>query len=219
MAMKTPTKTRSLFCFLFVPLAFMLIPGCVPVFSELQSARTVGQNRIEIAPSFSSVHYSEEGETDGAQNHMGMQVAYGITPNIDVRARYEYLWTINDAFEEGVHIFGIGPKFGIVKDKIAFYAPIGRALGEDYKDSWQLHPTLLLTLPVMRDKIDITLSPKYLLLFCEDCDDLIAINLGLSFSTNLHKWAIRPEYGLLFDPGESGYYGHFSIGLSTTFGL
>jgi len=96
--------------------------------------------------------------------------------------------------------------------------PVGRAFGEDYSNSWQIHPTLLLTIPAISNKLDINLSPKYLMTFCEDCDDFIAVNLGLAFSDDLNKWAVRPEFGLLFDPGSSDFSSHLSLGVSMIFG-
>jgi len=188
----------------------IICQSCTPVFSELQSARTVGKNRIELTPSFSSVSSTDGGKTEGVQNEYGLQLAYGISSKVDLRFRYVYI--------DGVSVVGIGPKFSLLKNKIAFSLPIGTALGANAGNTWELHPTLLFTVPAIKDKLDINLSPKYLMTLCKACEDLAAVNLGLSFSNNLNKWAIRPEYGLLFNPGESGHFSQFSIGFSTTFG-
>jgi hypothetical protein len=203
---------------LLIGLGLLILQGCAPVFSELQSARTVGDNRVEFTPSISTVDYTEDGEREGLQNHIGLQAAYGITDKIDIRARYERIWIKEEGIDEGVSVFGIGPKFSLLENKIALYIPIGRAFGDETEETWQIHPTLLLTYPAVEDKLDITLSPKYLITLCEGCEDLIAVNLGLSFGNDLKQWSIRPEYGILFNPGESGYFGQFSIGYSTTFG-
>lgn len=40
----------------------------------------------------------------------------------------------------------------------------------------------------------------------------MAFNLGLGLSADFNRWAIRPEYGMLFNPGEEGHFGQFSIG-------
>jgi hypothetical protein len=196
----------------------VLLTSCAPVFSELQSARTVGENRIEVTPSFSTVNFTEDGESDGVQNHLGIQSAYGISSKLDIRLRYEYIWLQDDNGDNDAHVLGIGPKYSLLENKIAIAVPFGRAFGEATKDTWQVHPTFLFTIPAIKDNLDINLSPKYLLTLCRDCDDYIAINLGLSFSNDFTKWAIRPEYGILFDPGESGHFAHFSIGFSTAFG-
>ena len=195
----------------------ILLYSCAPVFSELQSARTVGKNKIEFTPSLSSVHFSKNLDSEGVQNHIGIQTAYGITQKLDIRARYERFWLKEGDRQDGLSVVGIGPKVSLVENKIAFFIPIGKSFSEDILDTWGIHPTLLFTLPALRDKIDLTLSPKYLWTFCDHCDDFIAVNLGVSLSTDLNKWAIRPEYGLLFNPGESGYFGQFSLGFSTVF--
>jgi len=194
--------------------------SCAPVFSELQSARTVGKDKVEVTPSFSSVSTGDD-EREGIQNHLGVQVAYGISEKLDVRLRYEYIWGKEDVSYEGgnVSVLGIGPKYSLLKNKIAVALPMGRAFGGGFDNSsWQIHPTVLLTLPAIEDKLDISLSPKYLIAFCEDCDSLLAFNLGLAFSSDLSKWSIRPEYGISFDPGSSGYFAHFSLAVSTVLG-
>lgn len=198
---------------------FAALQSCAPVFSELQSARTVGKNRFELTPSYSTVSFTSDKETDGIQNHLGLRAAYGITPKLDLRFAYERIWPKEEGeFSDGVDVVGIGPKVSLVENMVAVSLPVGRALGEDSKDSWQFHPTLLLTLPAVPDKFDITLAPKYLFTFCEDCEDLVAVNLGLALSSDLKKWAIRPEYGMLFNPGEEGHFGQFSLGVTVAFG-
>ena len=55
---------------LFSLLLILLINGCAPIFSEMQSARTVGKNNIEATASFSSVSFrdTENKESDHTQN-------------------------------------------------------------------------------------------------------------------------------------------------------
>jgi len=57
-------------------------------------------------------------------------------------------------------------------------------------------------------------SVKYILRFAEDQDDLLAFNIGLGLSPDLERYAIRPEGGLLINPGEDDFYWHWSLGLS-----
>ena len=192
--MKKLSKFKSQCYVLVLLLTSIAFQNCAPVFSELQSARMVGKNKVEITPSYSSITISEDGESDGLQNHIGLQAAYGISEKLDIRARYELIWMKGSEISENVSILGIGPKFSAIQNWLAFYIPIGRAFGEDTNDSWQLHPTVLFTIPALKDKIDITISPKYLATLCKSCDDYIAINFGAAFSSNLNKWSIRPEY-------------------------
>lgn len=194
----------------------LLMQSCAPVFSDVQSARTAGDDCWEITPVFTNVNYTERGTVTGLQNHIGIHAAYGITPRIDVRIRYEYIWLKHENAD--LHIIGMGPKFSLLENKIAFHLPFGFAVGKHLGNTLQVHPTLLFTFPLVEENIEVTLAPKYLITACDDCEDVFAVNLSAALSTHLSRWAIRPEYGILFNPGYRGFVGQFSIGLSFSFG-
>jgi hypothetical protein len=205
--------------FIAVSITFLtLLPSCVSPFSELQSARLVGKNNVELTPAYTTTSATSDGETDGIQNHVALHAAFGLSSKVDLRMRYEYLWTKDDDFGNGISVIGFGPKVSLLENRIALSLPIGTAFGDEITDTWEFQPSVLFTLPAIPDKLDITFAPKYILTFCEDCDDLMAFNLGLAISNNVSSWAIRPEYGLLYDIGESGHASQFSIGISKTFG-
>lgn len=205
--------------FVYILLGFQLgFQSCVPVFSELQSARLVGKNRFELTPMFSTVSASDQGTTEHLQNEYGLQAMIGVSDKVDFRLRTEVLtFRGSDYFDWGA-IFGFGPKISLIKDKMSISLPFGTSIDDNFMNEWEFQPALLLTWPAVPGKLDITLSPKYIWSFCENCQNLGAINIGLAISTDLSKWAIRPEYGQLYDFGESGHVGQFSIGLSKTFG-
>ena len=94
--------------------------------------------------------------------------------------------------------------------------PVGFAFGEDVNSgkSWAVHPTVLLTAPVS-PHVELNASTKALIPFSEG-DTLLAVNLGAGFG-NLDRWAIRPEIGFLFNPGESGHFTQIGVAL-TLFG-
>jgi len=213
-------KTKIIFLALII--SSFIFKSCAPVFSELQSARTVGKNRIEFTPSYSTVSFSSENETNEVQKHIGLQTAYGLSANTDIRARFEYVWlTDNNNSENGFYVLGMGPKICFIKDRLSFYLPIGKVFAKDLKadsKTWELHPTLLFSIPLVKNKFELNLSPKYLVIFNEDSDDLLAFNFGIAISNNLSKWSVRPEYGLLYNPGNSGHFSHFSLGFSLSFG-
>ena len=181
--------------------------SCAPLFSELQSARLVGKGNIEGTPYFTSTSISSDGETDHVQNHYGIQVAYGLINGLDLRARYEYISVSQGG--GATNVFGIGPKVGLLKDRIAAYVPVGFAFGGDVDgiEEVEVQPTLLFTIPAWK-YLEINPSLKGIIgdeFYC-------AFNLGLGLSTNLDKYVIRPEYGMWFNPGEKGHYGQFSVG-------
>lgn len=193
--------------------------SCAPLFSDMQSARLVGKNNVEITPGYSSVQFAREGQRESVGSFVGLQAGYGLSDKVDLRVRYEHYQYEN----EETNVFAFGPKIGLVKDRIAFYLPVGFAFGgfvQESSNSWQMHPTILFTLPIEPNKIEFNPSVKHIVSFCNDCyNPLFAFNLGAGLSSDLSKWAIRPEYGLLYNLNEKGHYENFSIGLSLNMSL
>lgn len=198
-------KTNSKLKFLGIVSFSTILHSCFPVFSELQSARTVGKNRVEITPNATVA-------TDGwgEQYEFGGQLAYGITSKFDMRFKYEYV--------EGVNAIAIAPKISLRENKIAFTVPIGTAFTYGFKETYGLniHPTFLFTACPLKDKIDLTFSPKLLLSFSDSPTASLALNFSPAFSRNLKNWAIRPEIGALV--GNGGLALQLSMGLSIAFG-
>lgn len=194
-------------------------PACAPVFSDLQSAKLVRPGGVELTPSASRVGFSEDDEEDSGhiQDQFGVQLGVGVHEAVELRGRYEHIKVTGEG-GPSFEVVGFGPKVRLVKDRVALYVPVGRAFGgpeeSELGDSWAVHPTLLLTLPAHRT-VEVNASAKYLVPLNENGgDNLVALNLGLGLGPDLDKWAIRPEVGVLLDPGESGHFYHFSLGLS-----
>ena len=191
----------------------------VPPFSDLQSAKLVGKGRIELTPGFSSVSVTAEGESQHIQNNFGIQAGYGVSKFMDFRLRYERIQLDTGGDESyGLNVLGFGPKFSLVKDWVAIFLPVGFAFGSDVEVSqtWQFQPTLLFTVPFNKN-IELNTSAKGLIWFQSGNDSLVAFNLGFGLSSDLDKWAIRPEIGFLIDPGKKGHYMHLSIGFNYRF--
>ena len=53
--------------------------ACVAPFSEMQSARLAGRGVVEIAPSYSRVDGTDDGEVIKIQDNFGVAIATGIT--------------------------------------------------------------------------------------------------------------------------------------------
>ncbi|HEY3215415.1 MAG TPA: hypothetical protein VGK93_02880 [Candidatus Eisenbacteria bacterium] len=196
-----------------------LLAGCAaPTFSDLQSAKLAGRGRLEITPSYSSVSFVDQGESEKVQDHYGMQLATGVADWVDLRFRYERIEFPEDG--EGFNVVGFGPKVGIATDRVALGVPIGFAFGDDIEvaDTFQIHPTLLLTLPV-EQVFELNASAKLLIpLSGEGQDVLEAINFGVGLSNDLRVWAFRPEVGFLFGLGDEGYHRHLSVGVTAYLG-
>jgi hypothetical protein len=186
--------------------------ACAPTFSDLQSARLAGTERVELTGSYSYIGASVDGESEKVADQFGFQLATGIARSVDLRLRYERV-AVDDA-DVSSNVLGGGPKIRLVRDRVAFYLPIGFAFGDDIESSetWQIHPTLLGTLPVA-DQVEVNGSAKVLFPFESDIDTTLAFNLGLGIG-NFERLVLRPEVGFLINPGEDGHVRHFSIGLT-----
>ena len=189
-----------------------MVSACAPVFSDLQSAKLVGKGAVEVTPGFSSVSFAD-GDSGHVQDHAGLQLATGVHDKVDLRVRYEHVWVDGGG---GVNVLGFGPKVQLFRNYAALYVPVGFAFGSDIDSgkTWAVHPTLLITGQI-HPNVELNWSGKYLVPFSEDAgDDLLAFNLGLGLGPADSRWAIRPEFGWLIDPGEDGHFTQFSIGVS-----
>lgn len=207
---------------IFVALVTCMIMStfsCAPVFSELQSAKLVGKGNFEIVPQFTTASVTGDNHTNHVQNHYGFQVGYGISNRFDIRTRIEHIGLTNG--RGSANVFAVGPKLSLVKDKIALYFPVGFAFGGDLDGikEFEAQPTILFTFPIWK-YIEINPSAKALIgeefvgeKFLGE-EYYVGFNLGLGLSTDFKKYVIRPEYGILFRPGEEGHFGQFSIGTS-----
>jgi hypothetical protein len=196
-----------------VTIFFLSLAGCAPVFSEMQSARLVGKDNVEITPVYSAIYFSDDDESDTIQEHKGIQLAYGLSNKTDIRLRFENI-SVND-FDVQANVIGLGPKFRLKDDNIAFFLPVGFAFGDNIDNSrtWQMHPTLLFTLP-LNAYLEFNPSVKALVPLSNDSQTSFAFNFGAGISYDLSYWVVRPEYGFLFYPDSEGNYSHFSIGFS-----
>lgn len=199
----THSKRLHFFGLLWVALAPV---ACAPVFSDFQSAKLVGPGRVEVTPSASTV-FASGSDGGHAQDEYGLQVGAGVLDRLDLRARYVRV--------EGINGIGFGPKISLVKDRLALAVPVGFAFGEDVEtaQTWTVHPTLLLTHSV-KPRLELNASVKGLIPLSRDGgDNLVAMNFGVGFG-DLERWVIRPEIGFLFDPGESGHFTQFGLGIT-----
>jgi hypothetical protein len=190
------------------------LTACIAPFSEMQGARMVGPGAVEVTPFYSAVSFSAEGESEKIQDHFGAHLAFGLSPKTDLRFRLERV-AVSDADAEVTVIAG-GPKFSLSQDRAAVYLPVGIATGSgvDESETLSFHPTLLFTLPVSRS-VELNPSVKALVpISSEEGDVMWAANLGLAIGPNVRKWAIRPEFGILKNPGDEGTAFHWTIGFS-----
>ena len=203
---------------------------CSPVLSDLQSARHLEEGQIEVTPAGSWQGWSKERDQD-QQYHVGVQAGLGVSKKLEARLRYElinYSVDFSDTDDPffspesetlNIHSLAMGMKYSLIEDRLSVYLPVGFGFGSDAGDvsqTLQAQPTLLFT-HRFADFVEVTPSVKYLWLF--DNDDFYGFNLGAGLSTDLDKWAIRPEFGYFNNSSVGGYFWHFSVGFSWRTGV
>lgn len=186
--------------------------SCLPVFQRYQDARTQKPGTHEITPNVSVVSFTEDGETEHVQNQLGIQMAVGLTPRADLRAAYTRIEVVDIG---GSNFIGFGPKFSVVPARFAIFAPVDFAFGEDIEvsDTWSFSPIFLFSSPINED-FEINPSTTVRIPLYEDGETLLAFNLGMGLGSATGPWKLRPEFGVLVNPGESGFAWSFGLGLS-----
>jgi hypothetical protein len=216
-------SVRNALTFLVVAAALAFAAGCIAPFSDLQSAKMLGKGNYEVTPGYSAYLAEDEGDMNKIQDHFLVQGGYGLSNFLDLRLRYEHASaTLMEGDSVTANILAFGPKMRLAKNWLALYVPIGFAFGGDVEsssESWQLHPTLLMTLPIGKF-MELNPSAKLMIPLsgAEGLQTLYAFNLGLALSTDVRKWAIRPEVGLC-TTFEGDYFLQYSIGLTLGSGL
>jgi hypothetical protein len=196
--------------------AALVLSGCVPFLADQQSARLVQPGRAEITPSFSYVSFSADGETEHVQNQFGLRLGYGLSQRTELRATYEHVSVVDVDDEGGFNMLGVGAKFGLVPDRVALYLPVGFVFGGevDSGDTWTAVPTVLATV-VSSNTFELTPSLKaFIPLTGDDREVFLGFHLGAGISNDLSRWAVRPEVGLVRNPGEEGTTWGWALGLS-----
>lgn len=199
-------------------LMIVLPLGCVPFLADHQSARLLPEGTLEITPSVSYVSFSSEGESEHLQTHFGARIAYGMAPRVELRGIFEHV-AIEDVGTgeiSGTNLVGFGPKFGLVPDRISLYAPLGFVTGggAESGDSWTFAPTLIAR-ALSTPNFELVPAVKaFVPLGGDGRDLLIGFHLGAGLSSDMNRWAIRPEIGFVRNPGEDGTAWGGSLGLS-----
>jgi hypothetical protein len=202
------------------------LAACAPPFSELQGARLAGRGTVDVTPMYSLTHFAAEGGGGKAQDEFGLQAATGVSSRVDLVARYQRISPVGMSDETmrapGVNMFAAGPKVSLVRDRVAVALPLGFAWGTDFgsSETWQARPTILGTVP-LTPSLDLDVSGKALIWLSSDDDDtdnLLAGTIGLGYRPSA-AWTVRPELGVLVNPGESGRFWNLSVGVTRAFTL
>ena len=192
-----------------------ILSGCVTIFSDFQSAETLGKGNTEISANTSLSYFSENDEQEHVQTNIGLQFGLGISESVDLRSRIE-MPSIGNTLETfgDYYVFGLGPKMQLIEGRMSGYLPIGFLAGKDVvaAETFEMQPTLLFTIPVS-DIIEINPSFKYTIPIQNDRPAAVVLNIGSAIW--IKNVGIRPEIGFLktLDDNQDKYL-NVGIGLS-----
>ena len=192
--------------------ALVFAAGCAPMFSD---ARMLRPGQVEVTPSFSPAFVSAEGETEHLANDYSVRAQVGLTNRISVVGGYNRSQiSFENPESYGYNTVAFGPKFSLVPDRVAFAMPVGFIWGDEIEssDTWQLHPTLLVTVPI-NERDDYNQAVRLLIQTCDNCETLIGFHAGFGVRTG-RRLILRPEAAFFFNPGEDGMTWTFGLGAS-----
>jgi hypothetical protein len=173
-------------------MSLLLLGSCsAPMNLNFDSARMMDKGDVEIQGSYSRYHYKGQflNENVGAK----LSVAPNDWYNLKIRGEA----MIVD--QEGVdtYYFELDNKFSfrdpMLRDFIAFSLPFC-LYHSWWGNNFGLDPRLYFTFS-NSDKFEFTMIPKCHIIFGSSIGVLPGISVGMGFSKDLNRWAIRPEIG------------------------
>lgn len=212
----------SIFSTLLVSCAF------APVNNQYEKAGTLKQGNVELSGSFTGYSAGGVGGTVSTNNNFGFRAGYGISDKVDLKFRYERLvpsdgFDSGDIFDEGniigVNYFSIISKFALIPEKLSLLVPLSHysfkeeIAGKESSGTLNsIAPQLIYTLTNNKNKSDFSFALKADCFLNNDGGGgvLLGTTLGAGFSSDLSKWAVRPEVGAMFIGG--GSYLSYGVG-------
>ncbi|MEZ5031969.1 MAG: hypothetical protein R2787_11255 [Saprospiraceae bacterium] len=189
-----------------------------PINTTFDSARLLDRGEIEIQGSGSLYHYYGAKINDpvfDANRNLGAAIGIGLSDRINMRLRYEYLKSgfSSNLFGEEIRLNDIqymelSGKVRLIKDKLALTMPLG-VYSSNGASFYSIDPRLTYTYR-LNNLFEASLIPKVHLLFVDgEAAAMPGVSVGFGISSNLDKWAIRPEFGydtnIVFGVGVSYY--------------
>lgn len=192
-----------------------------PVNQHYEKAATLGKGNIEASGSISG-YVADDAPLN---RNYGFRVGYGVSDKVDVKLRYEKRIPF-DSGKLHTDYVSIIPKFSIHTNKVALLAPLSRYQTRHRFDgktldevSYSFAPQVIRTYTNARNNFDFSIMAKADFLFHNLAEDefFLGFNMGAGISTNLDKWALRPEVGYQIKPFQGNYAWSYGVGLQLTF--
>ncbi len=175
-------------------------------------ARMLPKGGTELSVGYTGLT-SLEGE-GGLINLLGAGFGYGITQKVNLKFRYSRLFAGD--LDGGLNLVSITPKFALKQNKISALLPISVLFAEG-GSIWAISPGFQFSAG-NSNKSEFTANVRGDIPFSDEVDGaLLSATFGGGFSSDLDRWAVRPEIGVLFSTG--GGDPVFTFGLGANFAL
>jgi hypothetical protein len=212
---------------LLASFSFFSCVTVAPVNAGYEKAGTLGKGNIELSGNYTRYIVSSEGESEAINNNYGFKAGYGLSDKFDLKLRYEKLVPVDQdpGSKFKANYISFIPKYSLMDKKLSLLMPVSRYTlkdqdldGREVKDhSYSIAPQIIRTFTSKSNQADFSIGLKgdYIINTGEDAENdfLLGFNAGAGFSNNLNKWAIRPEAGYLFKPGEGIGFWNLGVGL------
>ena len=201
---------RKSFFVLLLFLAVFLIQGCfAPLNSVFENATLPSKHELQVKAS-ASTYYGPDfdlGEEDSKNlihynDNLGIALRFGFTDKFNLGLRYEHLFVRNEfelfddtePYRGQINYYELSSKINLKENKMALDIPIGLY---DYEGEFvfAIDPRYIVTFRKSQ-KFEINLFPKIHIFIGDGIQFIPAIGAGLGLSSDLDKWAFRPEIGL-----------------------
>jgi hypothetical protein len=220
--------------------ASLFLTGCfVPVNLSYDSAKTLDKGQLEVQGSWSQYNVMNDStyETAKLNQNFGGSVGYGVTDKYTMKLRYEYI-SYNSVFRDifdgdgsdlstdlssltSMSYFELNNKLRLYKHNLSVGLPLGfyvynKSLlsnGEIGLGWICFDPKFYISFFRKSKYFELTVIPKAHIMFGNfGFYGQLGISAGMGFSSNLDRWAIRPEIG--YDKFLS-----FGVGVNYNFNL
>jgi hypothetical protein len=201
-----------------------------PVLNSYEKAGTLGHGNAEAAVSYTGYNTTAYERSAHTHNNVGFRVGYGLSERFDLKVRYERFTSVLRQGERvpAANYYSLIPKVALVPGSLSLSTPLSQYTYKEVVDgkayshgvnsiASQLHYTY--TFP--RDRIDVTGGLKADFVYGQrgsqkEHDLLLSTSLGAGFSTDVNKWAIRPEVGFLYSAANVTTYVTYGVGVQYT---
>lgn len=221
---------------IFASVLMGIATSCLPTISEMHSARMLEEGEREILPVLSVVPRAEVVAPGAIYYSLGIHSTKGVRPGLNWRTRVDFVgatqWDYQDSFLGSPKNFGIssistGPKFSIIKDRLAFYLPVGFSPapyvyndGEKELFYGWFEACVLSTWPIVADRLDLNFSAKVMpfTMPFSDHNAFFSTQIGLAFGKSLsNSGCFRVEYAFTYPAMMTQNAGFISVGYAFRF--